>query len=89
MTTSDWMWMSVLCVTGATGHFMLIKVYEAAEASAVQPFAYFQLVFASAAGVFILGETIRPEVVLGAAIVVGAGLFTLWREQRAKRASPV
>ncbi|WP_108484423.1 DMT family transporter [Oceaniglobus ichthyenteri] len=81
MTMPDWGLMALLCVSGATGHYMLIKVYEAAEASAVQPFAYLQLVFASAAGVFILGETIRPEVVIGVLIVVSAGLFTLWRER--------
>lgn len=85
MTPPDWGWMGVLCITGALGHYLLIKVYEAAEASAVQPFAYLQLVFASALGVLVLGETIRPAVIVGVAIVVGAGLFTLWREQMAQR----
>jgi drug/metabolite transporter (DMT)-like permease len=48
----------------------------------VQPFAYLQLVFASAIGLLVFGETIRPNVALGAALVVGAGLFTLWRARR-------
>ena len=82
MTTSDWQWMAALCVTGAAGHWLLIKTYEVAEASAVQPFAYLQLVFASAIGIFLLGETLRPNVAIGAAIVVGAGLFTLWRARK-------
>jgi drug/metabolite transporter (DMT)-like permease len=82
MTGPDWAWMAALCVTGAAGHFTLIKCYEVAEASAVQPFAYLQLVFASAMGVFVFSETIRPNVALGAALVVGAGLFTLWRQRR-------
>ncbi|MEM9581595.1 MAG: DMT family transporter [Pseudomonadota bacterium] len=79
MTLPDWGWMAVLCITGATGHYLLIRVYELAEASAVQPFAYFQLVFASVIGVTVFHETIEPNVALGAAIVIGAGLFTLWR----------
>ena len=33
---------------GGLGHWLLIRAYEVAEASAVQPFAYLQLVFASA-----------------------------------------
>ena len=82
MTAADWRWMAALCVTGAAGHWLLIKTYEVAEASAVQPFAYLQLVFASAIGIFLLGETLRPNVALGAAIVVGAGLFTLWRAKK-------
>lgn len=83
MATNGWVWMSILCLTGAGGHWLLIKTYEVAEASAVQPFAYLQLVFASAIGLLILGETLRPNVAIGAAIVVGAGLFTLWRARKA------
>lgn len=82
MSAADWQWMAALCITGAGGHWLLIKTYEVAEASAVQPFAYLQLVFASAIGLLLLDETLRPNVALGAAIVVGAGLFTLWRERR-------
>ncbi|MCG3269322.1 DMT family transporter [Yoonia sp. I 8.24] len=82
MLSHDWAWMAALCVTGAVGHWLLIKTYEVAEASSVQPFAYLQLVFASAIGVFVLGETIRPNVALGGAIVIGAGLFTLWRARQ-------
>ncbi len=82
MTGQDWLWMTALCITGVLGHWLLIKTYEVAEASAVQPFAYLQLVFASAIGIFLLGETLRPNVALGAAIVVGAGLFTLWRARQ-------
>lgn len=82
MTAYDWQWMAALCVTGAGGHWLLIKTYEVAEASEVQPFAYLQLVFASAIGLFLLDETLRPNVAIGAAIVVGAGLFTLWRAKQ-------
>ena len=79
MTPPDWGWMLALCITGATGHWLLIKCYEVAEASAVQPFAYFQLVFASAIGILLFGETVEANLVLGAAIIVSAGLFALWR----------
>lgn len=81
MTGPDWALMSALCVTGAFGHYLLIKCYEVAEASAVQPFAYLQLVFGAALGVSVFDEEIRSNVAIGAAIVVGAGLFTLWRAQ--------
>jgi len=81
MVPRDWAWMGTLCLTGAFGHWLLIRCYEVAEASAVQPFAYFQLVFGSAIGVSVFGEVIAPNVALGAAIVVLAGLFTFWRER--------
>ncbi len=79
MTTPDWGWMSALCVTGALGHWLLIRAYEVAEASAVQPFAYLQLVFASGIGIAVFGETLEWNVAAGAGLVVAAGLFTLWR----------
>jgi len=83
MIASDWVWMGALCITGAAGHWTLIKCYEVAEASAVQPFAYLQLMFASTIGILAFSETIRLNVALGGALIVGAGLFTLWRQRRA------
>lgn len=83
MSSFHWGLMIALCITGATGHYTLIKCYEVSEASAVQPFAYLQLVFASSLGVVVFGETVRANVVIGACIVIGAGLFTLWRARKA------
>ncbi|NSX53988.1 DMT family transporter [Parasulfitobacter algicola] len=82
MTAYDWRWMGALCITGALGHFLLIKCYEVAEASAVQPFAYLQLVFASIIGLTLFQEELETNVAIGAAIVVGAGLFTLYRSRQ-------
>ena len=86
MQGSDWVWMAVLCVTGALGHWLLIKTYDVAEASAVQPFAYLQLVFAATLGITVFGESLEWNVALGAVLVVSAGIFTLMRT-RAKEKS--
>jgi drug/metabolite transporter (DMT)-like permease len=85
MIGPDWIWMGALCITGVTGHFLLIKTYEVAEASAVQPFAYLQLVFATSIGITIFGEKLESNVAIGACIVVAAGLFTLLRARRVNR----
>ncbi|MBL4873639.1 MAG: DMT family transporter, partial [Rhodobacteraceae bacterium] len=79
---NDWWVMGLLCLTGAGGHYLLIKAYEVAEASTVQPFAYFQLVFAASIGLTIFGETVDLWIVLGAGLIIGSGLFTLWRERQ-------
>jgi drug/metabolite transporter (DMT)-like permease len=81
MSRSDWIWMATLCVSGVTGHWLLIKCYEVAEAGAVQPFAYFHLVWTAILGIFVFGEVIRNNVAAGAGIIIAAGLFTLWRER--------
>ncbi|KUF12736.1 DMT family transporter [Pseudoponticoccus marisrubri] len=82
MSAPDWGWMGLLCLTGAAGHWTLIRTYEVAEASAVQPFAYLQLVFASLMGIIVFNETLRPNVAAGTALIVAAGLFTLWRARQ-------
>ena len=82
---ADWPWMAALCLTGAAGHYLLIRAYELAEASSLQPFAYTQLVWVSLIGVFLLGERVAPNVILGMVIIVGAGLFTWWRTLRRAR----
>ncbi|GAA6176333.1 DMT family transporter [Sulfitobacter pacificus] len=86
MSGTDWIYMACLCVTGVTGHWLLIRCYEVAEASAVQPFAYFQLAFGAIIGISIFSEVIRTNVAIGAAIIIAAGLFTFWRERLQSRA---
>lgn len=87
MSAGDWVWMGLLCCTAAAGHWLLIRAYAVAEASAVQPFAYLQLVFVSIIGLTVFDERLETNVVIGTTIVVCAGLFTLWRQRiRAKQA---
>jgi drug/metabolite transporter (DMT)-like permease len=89
MSAGDWGLMAALCCTAVLGHWLLIRAYDLAEASAIQPFAYFQLPFVSLLGFLLFSETLRLNVLIGAAIVVGAGLFTLWRQRvREKQGRP-
>ncbi len=85
MTSGDWGWMALLSITGALGHFLLIKCYAVTEASTVQPFAYMQLVFGGALGWLVFNDTLRWGTAIGGVIVIAAGLFTLWRERLSAR----
>lgn len=82
MTGADWMWMSALCITGALGHWCLIQAYAHAEAASIQPLAFLQSPFAAVIGLMVFGEALEWWVVVGASIIVGAGLFTLWRAKQ-------
>ncbi len=81
MTPMEILMMATLCCTGMFGHYLLIKAFEAAEASSIQPFAYFQNVFASMMGVIVFGEIVSPWTIAGGGIVIGAGVFAFWRER--------
>ena len=73
----DWVYLMAYAVVCVLSNWLLQKTYEVAEASVVQPFAYFQIVFVTVIGIVIYGEVLRPEVAIGAAIVVFAGLYAL------------
>lgn len=88
MRHEDLIWLVLLCIFAPLGHYCLILCYEVAEASAVQPFAYLQLIFATGIGLVVFGESLEANVAIGAAIVVSAGVFTLLRERRVKTALP-
>ncbi|MDB5553172.1 MAG: hypothetical protein JWL86_3156 [Rhizobium sp.] len=76
----DWLWIAVVSVTGMTSHYFLIRAYNTLDAIQVQPISYFQLVWGSMLGVVIFNESLHWNIILGSLIVVGAGLFTIWRE---------
>lgn len=79
LTPADWGWLAALCLAAATSHWLLIRAYELAEASVLQPFAYTQLVWIVLIGTAVFGERLEAHVVVGVSIIVGAGLFSLWR----------
>lgn len=87
MAGADWGWMLALCLCASLAHWCLIKCYEVADASTVQPFAYLQMPFVSTIGLMVFGETLRINVIIGAGIIMAAGLFTLWRERQKRRAN--
>ena len=81
---TDWIWMSLLCLTGTGGHYLLIRALDATKASTIQPFTYLQLVFSSSIGVFIFADELDPMVIIGGTIIVGSGLFALQRSRQAE-----
>jgi drug/metabolite transporter (DMT)-like permease len=80
MTAPDWGWMALVCMTSISSHYFLIRAYDMLDAAAVQPLTYLQLVYASIIGTTIYGETLSLNTIIGSLIVVGSGIFTIWRE---------
>lgn len=81
----DWVYVLCYAATAVASNWLMLKTYEAAEASAVQPFAYLQIVFVSVIGITIYAEHLAPAVAIGAAIVVAAGLYALTLDRGAAR----
>ena len=79
----DWVFLMIYALISVLSNWLLQKTYEVAEASAVQPFAYLQIVFVSVIGIVVFNEVLLPQVVVGALIVVLAGLYALFQTRRA------
>lgn len=83
---TGWILLPVAGAMGVVGHLILIKALEMAPASVLQPFNYTLLVWATTVGFLVFGDLPDGVTIAGAAIVVGSGLYTWWRERvRARR----
>jgi drug/metabolite transporter (DMT)-like permease len=67
---------------GGMGHIFLTESYRYATASMLAPFDYTSMLWALVLGYAMFGEVPTFMIVLGSAIIAGAGLFVIWREHR-------
>ena len=72
-------------LAGGVGQLFLSFSYRFSEASALAPFDYAAMIWAVVLGYFLFGELPAPQVWLGGAIVIAAGLLILWRERKLGR----
>lgn len=77
----------MLGAVGAAGQFLLIRSLTLAEAGAVAPFGYAGVVFATLWGLLAFGEVPDLWTVIGALVIVGAGVYVWHRETRARAAA--
>jgi drug/metabolite transporter (DMT)-like permease len=69
---------------GSAGHFLLILAHDRAPASVLSPFMYTQLLWAVTFGYLVFNNVPNHWTLAGAAIVVGSGLYLLYREQKVR-----
>jgi drug/metabolite transporter (DMT)-like permease len=73
----------VLCgLLGGLGQIFLTSSYREADASVVAPFDYASMLFALAIGYWVFNEVPTPTMIIGASIVVTAGVLIIWRERK-------
>jgi drug/metabolite transporter (DMT)-like permease len=72
---------------GTAAQLALIRSFSITEASVVAPFAYLGIVFATLWGIVLYAEWPDAQTVVGALVIVGAGLYVWHRETQAARRS--
>jgi drug/metabolite transporter (DMT)-like permease len=69
-------------IVGVAGYYSLTAAMRIGEVSVVTPFRYTRLVFALILSVTVFGESPDAATLLGSAIVVASGVYTLLRSRR-------
>jgi drug/metabolite transporter (DMT)-like permease len=71
----------VMAVALTAGHWGSIRALRLAPVSAVAPFQYIELLYATFFGWYFWNEWPAEHVWFGAAVVVASGLYVIWRER--------
>jgi drug/metabolite transporter (DMT)-like permease len=85
MAPRDWLTTLMLTgtgVLGSLGHFCLISGHKLAPASVLSPFIYTQLIWVVILGYLVFGHVPTGWTMAGAAMVIGSGLYLLYRERK-------
>lgn len=86
-----WLILLSLGFFGGFGHWLIIKAYRIASATALAPYPYLQMVWMIAFGWLVFGQLPDRWTIAGALIIVASGLYIVHREHRlrlAGRTSP-
>ncbi|PWR03212.1 EamA family transporter [Meridianimarinicoccus roseus] len=67
---------------GVAGYYAITAAMRVGEVAVVTPFRFSRLIFALILGMAVFGERPDAPTLLGAAIIIASGLYTLLREQR-------
>lgn len=86
-STTDSLRLIAAVVVGIGAYYMIVMATRIGEMSVIAPFRYSRLVFALIIGVVAFEERPDALTLIGAMIIVVSGIYTLWREQRLRRAS--
>lgn len=73
---------------GVFAYSALMKAMRTGEVATVTPFRYSRLLFGVLLGVVWFEETVDLQMLIGCGVIVGSGLFILWRGNKAKRDEP-
>jgi len=80
-----WTLFALMGALAGLGHLLVIQAFGLAPASLLAPFNYTQLIWATGTGWLVFGDLPDGWTLLGAAIIVGSGLYVFHRERRLER----
>jgi drug/metabolite transporter (DMT)-like permease len=84
-TLEELLLLGLTALLATSGHYCMTRALEAAEVSAVQPFTFLQLVWATILGLILFDETPDVWIWIGGAVIVGSATWMAQQEVRSIR----
>ena len=82
LQAQQFMMLAAALLAGVFAYTALMTAMRTGSIGAVTPYRYSRLLFGISIGVIVFGEQLDAPMLLGCAIVIGAGLFIGWQNQR-------
>ena len=87
-TMEEWLLLLLAAVFATAGHYFLTLAFQSAELSALQPFSFLQLVWATLLGLIVFSEQPDLWLWLGAGVIVFSATWIGRQEVRSSRGPP-
>ena len=82
-----WLWLFGVGAAAALSHIFMSYALSYAPSSTLAPLHYLEIVSAVALGYLVFGDLPNRLAVLGMIIIIGSGLYVIYREQKVTRAA--
>ena len=80
-----WTLIGAATTLGVVSYYAIVAAMRLGDVGFVTPFRYTRLIFALVIGMLVFTERPDTLMLVGSAIIVGSGVFTVWRERKQHR----
>lgn len=81
-TPKIWALMGAATLLGTVSYYAIVAAMRLGDVGFVTPFRYSRLIFALIIGMLVFDESPDILMLIGSVIIVGSGIFTVWRERK-------
>ena len=83
-----WLYLAVVGVFTLCGQIAMVRAFSLAEASAIMPYDFVRFGFIVVIGIYVFGDVLHAEVLLGGAVILASSIYLAYREAQLSRTGP-
>ncbi|MGL4494657.1 MAG: DMT family transporter [Beijerinckiaceae bacterium] len=87
-STQEMVWLASAACCIVVGNFFIVRAFRASDPTVVTPFRYVSILVSAMVGFLVWGDIPNTLAAIGALLIIGSGVYTIWRERvRAREAA--